>query len=250
MFILAFSIALFPLVHRCNAFSGLVGGNVRLPGRNAPILYSTNGVGDDFQNMLDKASRLRQEAEELEAKLRASSAEAKPAQPNEILPIISYIDMKDSVWTFSYRFSDRPESDEGNQGAVAKRDFFAGKLCLKFRSDGFTDLVAHTPQREGTEVTKVWGWDLERSNDDDKEYILFSLDAKLPGKPKSQRFYFQARQDVDKGNLIALKEGTITIKQDLIDSRKTPGMWGFFSPRGILAQFRYVGDFIAKPSGM
>lgn len=250
MFILAFSIALLHWVHQCNTFSGLASGNVRLPGRHALLLYSTNCAGDDFQNMLDEASRLRQEAEELEAKLRASSAEAKPAQPKEIISIISYSDMKDSVWTFSYRFSDRPESDEGDQGAVTKRDFFVGKLCLKFRSDGFTDLISHNPQREGTEVTKAWGWDLERSNDDDKDYILFSIDAKLPGNSSSQRFYFQARQDFDKGNSIALKEGTITIKQDLIDSKKTPGMWGLFSPRGILAQFRYVGDFTAKPSGM
>eukprot|EP00957_Ditylum_brightwellii_P018591 1396807-Ditylum_brightwellii.AAC.2 len=69
-------------------------------------------------------------------------------------------------------------------------------------------------------------------------------------QPQSpQRVYFQARIDSVNNNdqEIVLKEGTVTIKQDLAETKKMMN-FGFFSPKGILAQFRYVGDFVAKPA--
>jgi hypothetical protein len=61
----------------------------------------------------------------------------------------------------------------------------------------------------------------------------------------SQRFYFQARQTKEKQtNIVSLSEGTVTVKQDIVQKS---ARWGLFSPAGILAQFRYVGDFVSKP---
>mmetsp|Transcript_2133 Transcript_2133/g.3278 ORF Transcript_2133/g.3278 Transcript_2133/m.3278 type:complete len:120 (+) Transcript_2133:654-1013(+) len=99
------------------------------------------------------------------------------------------------------------------------------------------------------EIVKVWGWDEEVSQEDDKRYVLFSMDVNTNQPQSPQRVYFQARIDSVNNNdqEIVLKEGTVTIKQDLAETKKMMN-FGFFSPKGILAQFRYVGDFVAKPA--
>ena len=63
-----------------------------------------------------------------------------------------------------------------------------------------------------------------------------------------ERCYFKARIDDDDNKdtgIITLSDGTVRVKKDVAE--KTKGMWGLFQVGGILTQFRYVGDFIAKP---
>lgn len=151
-----------------------------------------------------------------------------------------YKSINDSTWTLTYRFADRPESREET------RTLYSGKLTVIFLNDGYTEVVRH--ESALAKVQKVWGWDVEQSNNDDddvQEYLLFSVDFVLPSVGK-QRFYFQARKDVNGLGNISLAEGTITVKQDVVDSNAS--RWSLFSPRGILAEFRAVGEFIGKPS--
>lgn len=210
--------------------------------------------GEGRRKLLDKASQLRQEATDLESKLRTEQV-GKPKRNTpkvnkpDIIPVCKRIE--DSVWTFTYRFSSQPESSDEEEQAKP-RVFFGGKLSVKFRADGFTDIVAHETgdASKALSIVKTWGWDTEYSNQDETEYLLFSVDIKVPetkiDKAGQERFYLQARQERE-GDAIVLKEGTVTVKRDVNDSA-SPGFWGVFSGKGILAQFRYVGDFVAKPS--
>ena len=211
---------------------------------NAGVTQRLSGGGgggtDDEGNLLERAAKLRQEATEMEATLRKKRRVTAPPQP-ELYSLPVYKDVKDSIWTFSYRFSDQPEPKEADP--YVKRTFYTGRLCLKFRADGYTDIISHVPSSNNAlDIVKAWGWDLEPSNDDRKEYLLFSVDVVVPGNDESRRFYFQTRQELER-TCILLKDGTVTIKQDAADATSIPGRWGFFSPKGILAQFRYVGDF-------
>jgi hypothetical protein len=213
-----------------------------------PKLPSKVGQQEE-EGLLDKAIRLRQEATDLESKLRTEQE----GKPNRNTPETKKPDalvckrIDDSVWTFTYRFSNEPESNKEDEAEAKPRDFYRGKLTVKFRADGFTDIVAHEPGEpsKALSIVKTWGWDTEASSEDGKEYLLFSADIKLP-KDGQERFYLQAGQERE-GDTIVLKEGTVTVKRDVNDS-KSPGFWGVFSGKGILAQFRYVGDFVAKPS--
>ena len=78
------------------------------------------------------------------------------------------------------------------------------------------------------------------------------MDVKLPASDpdlpsQTERYYFQARVDDETPNGgIALSDGTITVKKDVAE--QTKGRWGLFNVAGILSQFRYCGDFVAKPS--
>jgi len=209
----------------------------------------------DSSDLLERAARLRKEIEELETK--ASSKRPKGEASQIVEKAVEYSDISDSIWTLSYRFSDQPEpSDDEDEGAMKQpRRFFRGKLTLHFRSDGYTDIVAQEAlgtEMEKANIVKAWGWDIEESNEDgEQEYLLFSIDVGLPssdGEKAVRRFYFQARQDKNTiSQAISLTEGTVTIKKDVLQKS---ARWGFFSPAGILAQFRYVGDFIAKPSSV
>jgi hypothetical protein len=87
---------------------------------------------------------------------------------------------------------------------------------------------------------------------------LFSIDVVVPKTDptklanQKERFYFQARVDRSSSssstsdNSIELQEGTVTVKIDVAE--KTNGRWGLFQVAGILTEFVYVGDFVAKPS--
>jgi hypothetical protein len=235
--------------------------------------------GDEFNinSLKARAAKLREEAEllELEAKQRriAGTGTKRPEAATLAPEPAQCTAIANSVWQLSYRFSDRPEPrpDEDNlqTGLQQARKFYSGKLTLKFRSDGYTDIISQESLGSSSDaaiVTKVWGWDLDKSNEDnkkdsaaanaEKEFLLFSADFQIPWideedratKIISQRFYFQARQMKEKQtNIISLSEGTVTVKQDIV---KKSMRWGLFSPAGILAQFRYVGDFVAKPLRM
>ena len=62
---------------------------------------------------------------------------------------------------------------------------------------------------------------------------------------KPIRFYFQTRIEKDRrSGEIFLDDGTVTLKKDI---EPPGGFWGIFNAGGILAQFRYCGEFIMKP---
>jgi hypothetical protein len=211
---------------------------------------------EESAGWVDQAVRLRKEVEALEAAAiaRRGSKERNATPITPLTAAAEYTDVEDSVWVLSYRFSNEPESDlDDNE----RRRFFAGKLTVKLRRDGYTDLILHEstgPKSEFSAIVKTWGWDVEMSKDRidngaESEYILFSVDFNLAPTSESadmmkERIYFQARvQRDDRTRIISFTEGTATVKRDVVQSS---ARWGLFSPTGILAQFRYVGDFVAK----
>ena len=212
-------------------------------------LASPEKENDASAEYLKTASKLRQEALELEKKLRKEKESTEPTPTEKIdLPSPMYKEVKDSVWTLSYLFSSEPKqrnTNEESEAVSATPTRFGGKLTLHFKPDGYTDLVSHQPDAGSLNIVKAWGWDLETSNEDDLEYLLFSIDVLLPSGSK-ERFYMQAKQEVNSGE-ITLKGGTVTVKQDVTE---TGSRWGLFSPKGILAEFRYVGDFVARSSAL
>jgi hypothetical protein len=214
--------------------------------------------------LLSIASKIREEVRELEAEAALSRQGRKPGF-TEFLPTntAEYLDIANSVWVFSYRFASDPEdtSERSNDNAMMQRRLFGGKVTVKFRQDRYTDIISQESYGttiENCNLVKAWGWDIELSKDNendvdmkDQEYILFSVDVEFPSTTDSssvstkERFYFQARKDTDaRTGIITLADGTVTVKRDIVQKS---ARWGFFSPAGILAQFRYVGDFVAKP---
>jgi hypothetical protein len=205
---------------------------------------SGNQNEKDHGNWLERAHQLRREAQDLESQLRPSGEAVQ--RPPIRTKSVQYTTLAASYWTFTYRFTSVPLSADDDSGPPP--DSFGGKMTLHFRSDGFTELISHEGlSGKPLEIIKAWGWDLETSSEDEEEYLLFSVDTVLPSPGLEQRFYFQARQDLNNDGTIKLTEGTVTMKQD-VASASSNGFWGFMSPKGILAEFRYVGNFVAKPS--
>jgi hypothetical protein len=242
--------------------------------RNSISSKSEESPRNAIQELREKANKLRQEAGKLESTLRSEdTARASPRknqsaaqQPLAAAPV--YKDMNDSTWTFTYRFAGESEPNEDQAKGESKTIVpkFSGKLTLHFRKDGFTDVIKHEPMSStasssssssmaSLNVVKAWGWDLESSNEDDKEYLLFSVDAILPSGPagkaggsEKRRFYMQARQDRERNGAISLQGGTVTVKQDVSNKAGSAGFAWSLVPKGILAQFRFVGDFAARPT--
>ena len=218
---------------------------------------SDDGDGDDAKNnsLLDRASKLRQEAEQLQQQVAEKRLATATSAPPAILPL-QIMNLNDSVWTLPYRFSSQPQEENENDDDkdVIIYPNYSGTLTVKLKGDGYSELMSHESRGNQLVIDKIWGWDQEDSQkDDDKNsYLLLSMDVTLPETdPKlageKKRYYFQARIDQDVSDkAISLQEGTITVKQDI--SAKTNGVWGLFSVAGILTQFRYVGDFSARPS--
>jgi hypothetical protein len=224
-----------------------------------PMLDTNQQQPDEWLNM---AAQLREEVRALEATTAIARQSKNAALYNTSSVVVEYTDIADSVWTLSYRFAGDPESPTTSPEVVdPKRRFFGGKLTVKFRKDGYTDLLSQESvglSSAACKPIKAWGWDIELSKDnnlysyeEDDEYILFSIDVELPPLEKEQslssqqRFYFQARKVTDSTTgVVSFVDGTVTVKRDIVE--KT-AIWGFFSPAGILAQFRYVGGFILKP---
>mmetsp|Transcript_19038 Transcript_19038/g.24508 ORF Transcript_19038/g.24508 Transcript_19038/m.24508 type:complete len:165 (-) Transcript_19038:174-668(-) len=141
-------------------------------------------------------------------------------------------------------FSEKPAPKDDKED-IEPSSRFGGKLTVFFKSDGYTEIISHKPSKDdkALKMVKAWGWDVENSNEDDKDYLLFSVDVQLPDG-KKEKFYMQARQESE-SNSIFFQEGTVTVKQDV---SKSGSRWGLFSPQGILAEFRFVGNFVARPS--
>lgn len=241
------------LFSSCSLVAGTSAFAPTVPTRQRKSSYSIHNLSsssEEAERLRQSASKLRQEAEALQKNLDDTAPiRKKQTVTNTPAPPVTYKSLKDSTWTFSYRFSNEPESDDEenddkNENAPA-RVSYSGKLTVTFRSDGYTDLISHEPSgRTSLNMEKVWGWDEEESTekDDDNVYLLFSVSAKAD--ENEERFYWQARVDTnERTKEITLEDGTVTVKRDV----KPPGgFWGVFDGAGILAQFRNVGSFVAK----
>ena len=91
----------------------------------------------------------------------------------------------------SYRFANEPVSnndsddDKNKNENNLQRKSYGGKLQIKFRDDGYTEVISPNGEDEvinsNTAIfQKVWGWDLETSTEDSLDYLLFSADVRLP----------------------------------------------------------------------
>ena len=235
----------------------------------------TDNIDQEPDEWLSRASKIREEVRELEIVAELSRQGKNIGTTTELSPknTVDYVDIENSVWTLSYRFANDPEetSDKYNDNLSMSRRVFGGKVTVKYRHDGYTDIISQTSYGssiDSCKIIKAWGWDIELSKDNendanmkDQEYIIFSMDVEYPNfdqnlngestttpKSKSERFYFQARKDIDaRSGIISLTDGTVTVKRDIVQKS---ARWGLFSPTGILAQFRYVGEFVAKPVRM
>jgi hypothetical protein len=196
------------------------------------------------EELLAKAKELRKEAKEMEVKLR----ESKPISSTTTMDCAAatkVTDLDDSIWQLSYRFSSQPKDDDDS---ILTN--YSGKITIRLTPDGYSEIVSKND--DPLVIQKVWGWDEEYSQEDEQQYLLFNMDVLFPkSDPKlalvQERCYFQARIEKEEsdGSLV-LKEGTVTVKKDVAE--KTNGVWGLFKVAGILTEFRYVGDFIAKPA--
>ena len=198
---------------------------------NRPRFFSTSS--EEADRLLETASKLRQEADAIRETL------GPPPLQQQALPPIVYTDLKDSSWELTYRFSRDPPSDKDEESQEPRINY-SGKLTVTFKSDGYTDLLSHVPSGKNTlDITKVWGWDEEVSQEDNLPHLVFSINTNDVGN----RFYWQARIDNDRNGGISLADGTVTVKKDVAS-----GFWGVFkNASGILAQFVYVGNFGGKP---
>ena len=204
----------------------------------------------------DQAQQLRREIEEFEA-----SRQQPP--PTQTLPPTTVTAIPDSVWTLQYRCSAAPVQDDDDDDDAAPPDYYSGTITVRWRGDGYTDLIEQTTTTGNTNsnegclmFTKAWGWDIELDREqEDREYVLFSTDATVPSSssdaPSPQRFYWQAQLDTTSSSSLRLVDGTVTVKQDVIQKDGGGGWFPFLlSPAGILAQFRSVGVFVARPTVM
>jgi hypothetical protein len=240
-------------------------------------LYSRldgDGVDNNNDLLLEKARALRAEASVMENDLRSSGSASSLdiSSPQMAVPVVVFnTQLEDSIWTLSYRFSSQPipkddTNNNNNQEQQQKNIFYSGKINLRLKEDGYSEQMIirneeETSSSDDIEIIKIWGWDRETSSEDDLDYLLFSMDVKLPEsdpttksnsnskKNQIERYYFQARIDTEQENnksVLVLKDGTITVKRDVTE--KTNGRWGLFNVAGILTEFRYCGEFVAKPS--
>lgn len=214
--------------------------------------FHVTAGGSDVDALKEKASRLRKEADELEEKMknRRNLDSLHKQKSNASEEDKYWKDIRGSSWIMSYRFASNAIPQEND----AKIDYYNGKIKIELTPDGYTNLIeCIEPSEENVKrlhFLKFWGWDEEISNEDSLKYVLFSADVKLPKSDpnyseKPVRFYFQARVDKDdKSGNITLNDATVTLKKDI---QPPAGFWGFLSGQGILAQFRYCGDFLMKP---
>eukprot|EP00534_Pseudo-nitzschia_fraudulenta_P016831 CAMPEP_0201250870 /NCGR_PEP_ID=MMETSP0852-20130820/65126_1 /ASSEMBLY_ACC=CAM_ASM_000632 /TAXON_ID=183588 /ORGANISM="Pseudo-nitzschia fraudulenta, Strain WWA7" /LENGTH=281 /DNA_ID=CAMNT_0047550349 /DNA_START=216 /DNA_END=1061 /DNA_ORIENTATION=- len=231
--------------------SAIVASNHKL---STSKIFSGNGDEDD---LLERARKLREEASLMEDNLRAMGV-APPTPSTNVSPLSAVNkQLEESSWTLSYRFSSQPSPKDDSKENESPKTFYSGKIDLLLKDDGYSEQIIakagkDNPNENDIKIIKVWGWDRETSNEDDLDYLLFSMDVQFPKSDpdlsnQKERYYFQARVEQENpATGIALKEGTITVKKDVTE--KTGGMWGFFNVAGILTEFRYCGDFVAKAS--
>ena len=244
--------------------------------------FADNNPNDYVDELRASAQKLREEVQRLESALdrkvndslvTATTTAGTSKQASATNNVVSYTSLEDSIWSLKYRFTSDPPSEESmnpvpsyvpslqqQQQQQQQPSSYSGSLTVQFRADGYTDLLGceSTGGGSGVEIVKVWGWDKENSNDntnngnDNQEYLLFSTTVQLPASdttaPNTQlRFYWQGRIETSTTtNVLSVVDGTVTVKKDIVPS----GFWGgvFRGSAGILAQFRQVGNFVAKPT--
>jgi len=226
---------------------------------------SSSSSDDNSGRTTSEAERLRQKAIKLRAEADAAEKQLSPTRSTRQSVVdssntkevaVEYFDLKDSCWELSYRFANEPErknDDDDNKANKMPRKFYSGKIQLQFKSDGYTINLSTNSEigEQQARIKKVWGWDVEISDQDSLSYILFSADITLPPPvDTSERFYFQARVDggqkEDGEEALSLQDGSVTVKRDI--SAPSGGWWGIFrGADGILAQFRQVGEFRCRP---
>jgi hypothetical protein len=220
---------------------------------------SNNNEQDD---LLERARQLREQARAMEDDLRKtpsrSSSTSSLISSATSTGTVEYTELANSVWTISYRFSSQPDpADDIRQDTKKEspKKFYTGKIQIRLKEDGYSEQLKSIPPPSDIQIAKVWGWDKETSNEDKQEYVLFSMDVKIPASDPNipnqiERYYFQARVDnenvTNAKSVLQLRDGTITVKKDIAE--QTNGRWGLFNVAGILSQFRYCGDFVAKAS--
>jgi len=207
---------------------------------------------------------LRKEAEALEETVRGTRDAAtrnrekdSKNKSEETKMKATYTSLQDSKWEVSYRFASDAIKRDGSDDDQVKPVFYSGKVKISLSEDGYTNMInsdadstKDSSSSSGPTFEKFWGWDEEISTEDELQYVLFSADVLLPESDpnhveKAVRFYFQAQENIDnKSNEITLSGGTVTIKKDV---ESPGGFWSVFNSSGILAQFRYCGEFIMKP---
>ena len=252
----------FDLSSSNNACSPLIKSSSLLASSSSDNNIATN----EADSTSTEAERLRQIANQLRAEADAAEKQLEPTRqqkqpPSSLLPPVECFDIYDSCWELTYRFANEPvaEEDEQKQDDDEKRQqrkVYSGKVKLKFKSDGYTTNLSSSSsqqQQQTGDITfqKVWGWDIETSDQDSYNYILFSADiitGTSSSSRESERFYFQARVDDDsQTGALQLNDGSVTVKRDI----KLPGAGGFWGIFGgadkILARFRSVGEFKCKP---
>lgn len=232
---------------------------VTVPTARPLVSSSVFLAAEGDSDLLERARKLREEASLLEDDLRATNPKA-PLASEQQAPVVANTQLEGSVWTVSYRFSSQPApKDDNTDNDAPPKIFYSGKLDILLKADGYSERIIRVPPTDGAaptndiEITKIWGWDRETSSEDDLDYLLLSMDVRFPESDpdapdpkKTERYYLQARIESDGGGGLALKDGTITVKKDLTE--KTGGMWGLFNVAGILTEFRYCGDFAARPA--
>jgi len=225
------------------------------------------------QQYRDKAIKLREEAIALEAtmKERRATGSTINARSNVVTSNDGdtttytkkkiYTSLNDSSWIISYRFASDPIAQENDDDKETRVIYYSGKVSIMLKNDGYTDLIVDddnvneqsSQSSQSLSFKKFWGWDEEisREIEDEKKYLSFSADVILPkndpnyNQGSACRFYFNSAIDEDsKSGEITLNDCTVTLKRDI---EPPGGFWGVFNGGGILAQFRYCGEFLMKP---
>lgn len=211
---------------------------------------------DDSDELLETASRLRKEAEVMEESMRGKRNAPNPGSHSSLKtssstsPPAIYTSLEDSSWTISYRFASDAISTDDDKDEDVKVIYYSGKLNIQLTDDGYTNMLEKDDDSSKIKFIKTWGWDEENSKEDDLDYLLLSADVMLPESDPNHsktptRYYFQTQVNRDsRSGEISLIDGTVTLKKDV---EPPGGFWGVFNGGGILAQFRYCGEFLMKP---
>lgn len=241
---------------------------------NSLKIVSNNNDNHERNRLLSKASKLRKEVESLESSLDKDRklSLSSPSTYTSYKKPVYFSDVSNSTWMVTFRFTQDPIDDNNNMKEDYQKPviYYSGKIGVHFLSDGFTEMImipdnkndnpsistgTATIEEEKTtaiKIQKIWGWDVEKSNEDGLDYLLFSADVLL-NNDTCDRIYFNAR--VDRGEMtigekkcINLNDGVVTVKREIKNRNGGNNLfWGVFNAGGILAQFRKVGYFSCKP---
>ena len=137
----------FVAVLQCQLASGFI----PLAKGHADASALRSSSPDDTQQLLEKAQRLRQEAEAMESKLRSERGSGVvAAAPEPVAKPVKYQQMPGTTWSLTYRFADEPVKDRDEDAEPL--DFYRGQLNLLFRTDGYTELISEGDNQNGVKV--------------------------------------------------------------------------------------------------